>query len=61
MNSKDKLVVLLSRFPYPLEKGDKLRAFHQIAELSKFFEIYLKPVISFPIEEKTKLIYYFNQ
>lgn len=41
MNSKDKLVVLLSRFPYPLEKGDKLRAFHQIAELSKFFDIYL--------------------
>lgn len=41
MNSKDKLVVLLSRFPYPLEKGDKLRAFHQIAELSKSFDIYL--------------------
>jgi glycosyltransferase involved in cell wall biosynthesis len=41
MNSKDKLVVLLSRFPYPLEKGDKLRAFHQIAELSKTFDIYL--------------------
>jgi len=36
-----KLVVLLSRFPYPLEKGDKLRAFHQIKELSKNHDIYL--------------------
>ncbi len=36
-----KLAVLLSRFPYPLEKGDKLRAFHQIKELSKHHEIYL--------------------
>ena len=36
-----KLFVLLSRFPYPLEKGDKLRAFHQIKELSAHFEIHL--------------------
>ncbi len=36
-----KLFVLLSRFPYPLEKGDKLRAFHQIKELSKHHEITL--------------------
>lgn len=36
-----KLVVLLSRFPYPLEKGDKLRAFHQIKELSKQHDVYL--------------------
>lgn len=36
-----KLFVLLSRFPYPLEKGDKLRAFHQIKELSKHHEIVL--------------------
>jgi sugar transferase (PEP-CTERM/EpsH1 system associated) len=36
-----KLAVLLSRFPYPLEKGDKLRAFHQIKELSKHHDIYL--------------------
>lgn len=45
MNSSDpykpKLLVLLSRFPYPLEKGDKLRAFHQIKELSKEFDITL--------------------
>lgn len=36
-----KLVVFLSRFPYPLEKGDKLRAFHQLKSLSQKFDIYL--------------------
>lgn len=36
-----KVLVLLSRFPYPLEKGDKLRVFHQIKELSKQHEIVL--------------------
>lgn len=36
-----KLFVLLSRVPYPLEKGDKLRAFNQIKELSNNHEIYL--------------------
>jgi len=30
-----KIFVLLSRVPYPLEKGDKLRAFNQIKELAK--------------------------
>lgn len=30
-----KILVLLSRFPYPLEKGDKLRAYHQLKELAK--------------------------
>ena len=40
-NSKPSLVVLLSRFPYPLEKGDKLRAYYQIKELSADFSISL--------------------
>jgi len=35
------LLVLLPRVPYPLEKGDKLRAFYQIKELSKYHDIYL--------------------
>lgn len=38
---RKKLVIILSRFPYPLEKGDKLRAFHQIKELSKKYQITL--------------------
>ncbi len=36
-----KLFVILPRFPYPLDKGDKLRAYHQIKDLSKQHEIYL--------------------
>ena len=29
-----KILVLLSRFPYPLDKGDKLRAYHQLRYLA---------------------------
>lgn len=36
-----KLMVVLSRFPYPLEKGDRLRAYHQIKALSAFYDIHL--------------------
>lgn len=36
-----KLLILTSRFPYPINKGDKLRAYYQIKELSKQFEIHL--------------------
>lgn len=36
-----KLFILLSRIPWPLEKGDKLRAFHQIRHLSDSAEIIL--------------------
>ena len=35
------LIFLTSRFPYPLNKGDKLRAYHQIKELSKTNDIHL--------------------
>lgn len=36
-----KILMLLPRVPYPLEKGDKLRAFHQLRMLSRKHEIYL--------------------
>jgi len=36
-----KIIVITSRFPYPLEKGDKLRAYYQIQQLSEHFEIHL--------------------
>ncbi len=36
-----KLLILTSRFPYPINKGDKLRAYYQIKELSKQFEVHL--------------------
>lgn len=38
---KPKLAYIVSRFPYPLEKGDKLRAYYQLKELSLTHEIYL--------------------
>lgn len=36
-----KILATFCRFPYPLDKGDKLRAFYQIKELSKENDIYL--------------------
>lgn len=36
-----RIFFLTSRFPYPLEKGDKLRAFHQLKVLSEYHEIIL--------------------
>ena len=37
-----KILVLTSRFPYPLEKGDKLRIYYQIRELHRAgFEVVL--------------------
>jgi glycosyltransferase involved in cell wall biosynthesis len=44
LNSSQKnkrIVFVSSRFPYPLEKGDKLRAYHQIRILSDYFDIHL--------------------
>ena len=39
-----KILFLTSRFPFPLEKGDKLRAYYQIKELSRSHEIILVAV-----------------
>ena len=36
-----KIFILLPRIPFPLEKGDKLRAFNQIKQLAKHNEIVL--------------------
>ena len=36
-----RIIVLTSRFPFPLDKGDKLRAFHHIKQLSKLNEVHL--------------------
>lgn len=49
-----KIFVLVSRFPYPLEKGDKLRAYHQLAELSKNHEIILCALSDHEIDESWK-------
>jgi glycosyltransferase involved in cell wall biosynthesis len=39
-----KIAIFTSRFPFPLNKGDKLRIFHQIKELSKQHDICLLAV-----------------
>lgn len=39
--NKPKLAVLTSRFPYPIDKGDKLRLYHQLRDLSKHFSVHL--------------------
>lgn len=36
-----KLLIVVSRFPLPARKGDKLRAWEQIKGLSEYFEIHL--------------------
>ena len=41
MADKKKIFVMLSRVPFPLEKGDKLRAYHQIKALSETYRISL--------------------
>lgn len=45
-----KIFVLLPRFPYPLEKGDKLRAYNQVKYLSKNHEIHLCALSDINIE-----------
>ncbi len=47
-------MVLTSRFPFPLDKGDKLRAYYQIKELSKHFDVYLISLTDRPISESEK-------
>jgi sugar transferase (PEP-CTERM/EpsH1 system associated) len=51
-----RIFVLLSRFPYPLEKGDKLRAFHQIKELSKKHEIILCALTDVNVDKESIVI-----
>jgi len=38
---KTRILIITSRFPFPLEKGDKLRIYHQLKYLSKYHEIHL--------------------
>lgn len=44
-----KLVVVTSRFPYPLEKGDKLRLYFQIKHLAQRHEITLLSLADEPV------------
>lgn len=54
MQPKKKIMFFTSRIPYPLEKGDKLRAYHQIKQLSKKYEVVLCCISSKPISKKAQ-------
>lgn len=54
MSKRKKIVFLTSRVPYPLEKGDKLRAYHQIRFLSERHDVYLCVVSAEKLEKEAK-------
>ncbi len=49
-----RILALLTRFPHPLDKGDKLRAHHQIAELSRRHEVSLVALSHQPVNEASQ-------
>lgn len=44
--------MIVSRFPYPLDKGDKLRAFYQLRELNQKYRVTLVALTDFDIDKK---------
>ncbi len=52
MKAKQDILFIVSRFPYPLEKGDKLRAFYQLKELSKEYNVTLICTSDIPVSEE---------
>jgi sugar transferase (PEP-CTERM/EpsH1 system associated) len=44
-----KLMVVLSRVPYPLDKGDKLRAYHLLKNIGEQHDIYLFCITDTPV------------
>ena len=51
MDKRPTLVFIASRFPYPLEKGDKLRGYNLIKGLSKTHQIHLIALTNEPINQ----------
>ncbi len=45
-----KLVAVTSRFPYPIERGDKLRAYHQLRSLVPHHEVELIALSEGPVD-----------
>ncbi len=54
MPTRKKICVLLSRFPYPIDKGDKLRAYHQLQYLSRYADIHLITLSHHKVSESDK-------
>ncbi len=65
---KRKIFIILSRIPYPLEKGDKLRAFYQVRELAKLHELIICAISDIPphpdarkiLQEFSNDVYFFR-
>ena len=55
MSAKPTLAVLTPRFPHPIEKGDKLRMFHQLRALSQEFHVHLVALSDQKINPKSLL------
>jgi polysaccharide biosynthesis protein PslH len=51
---RKKIFFLLSRVPFPLEKGDKLRAYHQLRELSHTHDIILCALTDKPVHPQAR-------
>jgi sugar transferase (PEP-CTERM/EpsH1 system associated) len=49
-----RLLVILPRFPYPIEKGDKLRAYHQLRILSLHHQIHLVALSHQKVDDEDK-------
>jgi len=56
LESKENILFIVSRFPYPLEKGDKLRAFYQLKELSRQFDVTLVCTTDIPVSKEHEQI-----
>jgi len=54
LNPRKKILFLTSRIPFPLEKGDKLRAYYQIKYLSKENDIVLCCISDSEITDRAK-------
>ena len=50
-----KILVLLPRFPRPLDKGDRLRAWHQLLGLAQRHEIFVCALSHAPVAEADRL------
>ncbi len=48
-----KILVVTPRFPHPLDKGDKLRAYHQIRLMSKNHEVVLCALSERPVSQNS--------
>lgn len=46
------IIFITSRFPFPIDKGDKLRAYYQIKELSKDHNVHLLSISDKNLNEK---------